>query len=701
MGFGGFAVGFSEQNEVNAKRRLDMSEAFQRYKQENPYATAEDYNQWIESQTGGANFWLRGALPEKHAIERMARENQARKSQEDLNKRIANQASQLQLGQRLNDMVDTMIKSGVDVNKVYPELFRNLGIENDPEQQRMVQSQGGDLWHRKRRIIEKESQDKLSRALRLIGEKQALIPNYEPTEEDLASIFDESQLPEVRKKVQEGIAQEQEARNLKVATARANLRKGIASDPTLINMITMGAYDDDPQKLKDHIAYQLRELGLEPTEQQKEVDTIYESLIAGSEALKTKSRLKKREVLAERLSTEDKEIRRQQDAQYKAVSSLVESEEAAAGLKLLFSRYRLPPQHIDYLQNTIIPEINEKMPDATPGEAMARMVEMFEDVGGIDPWTDRARAIKEQASRALPDPMTENDFNTKAKENVDLIVKRSTDVLEKLEDEAVAALNGSESHRRDIAGRRVNVIDRTIRALQEQADAIASTVDNPEEHLRPWSRDAGQQAVDQITSEIDRLNGMRQGVMLDLESGNAPAEPEAPAEPGPPKRPATRRGRREAGPPPSEPYEPRAPTRRGRRETQWQPKTSDARAIQQGIELAAQKYGLPPEAKALMYAMADIESSWGKNTYNQQSGAAGPFQFIPSTSKQYGLTDPYDPIASADATARHLVDAYNRQGNWFDAAVGHHSGGAWKNLGEHGLDYARKLHDRYRQYLPS
>lgn len=54
-----------------------------------------------------------------------------------------------------------------------------------------------------------------------------------------------------------------------------------------------------------------------------------------------------------------------------------------------------------------------------------------------------------------------------------------------------------------------------------------------------------------------------------------------------------------------------------------------------------------------------IESANGQNTFNPKSGAAGDFQFIPSTARQYGLKDPYDLNQSADAAARFTRDNAN------------------------------------------
>lgn len=71
------------------------------------------------------------------------------------------------------------------------------------------------------------------------------------------------------------------------------------------------------------------------------------------------------------------------------------------------------------------------------------------------------------------------------------------------------------------------------------------------------------------------------------------------------------------------------------------------------VTKAANKYGLDP---ALLLGMAKIESSSGSDTSTSSAGAQGPFQFIPSTAKAYGLTNPQDVAQSADAAARYALD---------------------------------------------
>lgn len=59
---------------------------------------------------------------------------------------------------------------------------------------------------------------------------------------------------------------------------------------------------------------------------------------------------------------------------------------------------------------------------------------------------------------------------------------------------------------------------------------------------------------------------------------------------------------------------------------------------------------------AYMTRLASVESGGNVNAANPNSSARGPFQFINSTAKQYGLANPNDPAASSDAAARLTLD---------------------------------------------
>jgi soluble lytic murein transglycosylase-like protein len=70
------------------------------------------------------------------------------------------------------------------------------------------------------------------------------------------------------------------------------------------------------------------------------------------------------------------------------------------------------------------------------------------------------------------------------------------------------------------------------------------------------------------------------------------------------------------------------------------------------LDSTEKKYGLP---QGYLYRTGAIESGFDNGSVSK-AGARGVFQFMPSTAKQYGLTNPHDPVASADAAGRLAAD---------------------------------------------
>lgn len=74
------------------------------------------------------------------------------------------------------------------------------------------------------------------------------------------------------------------------------------------------------------------------------------------------------------------------------------------------------------------------------------------------------------------------------------------------------------------------------------------------------------------------------------------------------------------------------------------------------------QYGLPAGHLDAMYA---VESGRGRNLYNRSSGATGPFQFMASTAKQFGVTDRMDLAQSTEGAAKlaaHAAKLLAKQG---------------------------------------
>lgn len=87
------------------------------------------------------------------------------------------------------------------------------------------------------------------------------------------------------------------------------------------------------------------------------------------------------------------------------------------------------------------------------------------------------------------------------------------------------------------------------------------------------------------------------------------------------------------------------------------------------------KYGIPEDLKYLMV----IESSLDPTAYSA-AGAAGLWQFMTATGRQYGLEvnanvdERYNVEKSTEAACRYLLDAYEKYGDWMTVAAAYNSG---------------------------
>lgn len=92
-----------------------------------------------------------------------------------------------------------------------------------------------------------------------------------------------------------------------------------------------------------------------------------------------------------------------------------------------------------------------------------------------------------------------------------------------------------------------------------------------------------------------------------------------------------------------------------RQEQRAQPRATTFKVppnIRDIITQAADRHGVSADT---LLQIADIESKFDPAAHNP-SGASGLFQFMPATARQYGLANPFDATASADAAARLAKD---------------------------------------------
>lgn len=687
MGFGSFAVGWNQQGEREQNRRQKMIQFVNEYRRLNPHATADELTGVIESMTGGANHWLRGALPSPQQIKQIGEQNQAQKKQlELLNKAQAYRAQQT-IADTATSVFDRIAVDESNPAAAMQKMFETLGVEDEQEQQ-ILSSAIGDPAARRQKLISDRTREGRAKALAelarldelglLHGSKaiQQLLPNMPP---------------EVLKAWEEEYAQQKKAKEARRASELNTLVEQVVTDPTLIDAVATGKYIGNEEMLRSTVASRLGPLAEDP----KAVEQAMQTLVSNADRAKQGARAKRVE---DTLPIAQEEYKRLMELQKHIMTATASGkhENVASAMSLISGPYLLDDQQLAALPG-IVEEMNEDYGDEPPSQIAETIKKRL---GPLKRKQNSVAWSLDQANQAAGQPMTETDFEKLAMSNVETIASDFDKEVDSLRKDMISAKGSSETHQRQVQEAAFSLFAHTKAQLEGQLEDLEATRANPMEHIGGiWSENAGAQAEAAIQAELERMEDVRRELLQGVDSMAEPAvEPQVEEEPPIPGR-RTRRGAPPAGIPWPEQKEHGG--RRQRREglSSAIPDTKEARQIGEAIEIAVQKYGLPQEARALMYAMAETESSFTLGAKNK-SGAHGPFQFMPETAKDYGLSDPTNAMAAADATARKLIDARRRQrGNWFDAAVAHHSGNAWSRLGPAGLDYTQKLAQRYHKYL--
>ncbi|MFN3598632.1 MAG: lytic transglycosylase domain-containing protein [Aquificaceae bacterium] len=123
------------------------------------------------------------------------------------------------------------------------------------------------------------------------------------------------------------------------------------------------------------------------------------------------------------------------------------------------------------------------------------------------------------------------------------------------------------------------------------------------------------------------------------------------------------------------------------------------------IKPIIQKHALPEELALLPV----IESSFNSFAVSR-SGAAGLWQFIPSTARRYGLRvdqyvdERFDVVKATDAAMRYLKDLYSMFGNWELALAAYNCGENCVSRKTGGVDFwitKDLLPEETRNYVPA
>jgi len=134
--FSAISEGMRDQKEFRHGQRQQMAEAFADYKAANPYATAADFQSFIDSYSGGNNY-ISGGAPSASVRNRIAADNLRKKKEEEYNTAIANMIKKKEVtdmfGSEINEFLlgsgGNIEKALKDFYKKFPE-FSTLDFEN-------------------------------------------------------------------------------------------------------------------------------------------------------------------------------------------------------------------------------------------------------------------------------------------------------------------------------------------------------------------------------------------------------------------------------------------------------------------------------------------------------------------------------------------------------------------------------------------
>ncbi len=98
------------------------------------------------------------------------------------------------------------------------------------------------------------------------------------------------------------------------------------------------------------------------------------------------------------------------------------------------------------------------------------------------------------------------------------------------------------------------------------------------------------------------------------------------------------------------------------------------------INQAAAAHNIEP---ALLHAMIDVESGFAVKAVSSR-GAMGLMQLMPSTARDYGVTDAFDPRQNIEAGAQHVRRLLNRFGQDKALALAAYNAGAEAVTRHHG-----------------
>lgn len=253
----GFAQGFQQRGDELHRKRREMAQAFEQFRANNPYATAEDFQSFIDRVSGGRHF-IRGGAPSAEILERIGAENQQRRARDEFNNRLSDLMDRQRAQQSLMSLADQSLlqMEGDDLIGAYESFRRQFGPDMEPimgslgvrdmfTPERVQSLRAGVMRENMPAVMDfMRANPQLANAPGAADAISMAFPHI--PRPIIQSILDQA-----RSQLQQEEADAQMARNREQAQVGLQIRQAVTQDPNLAELIRMNRRDEAMAIIRD------------------------------------------------------------------------------------------------------------------------------------------------------------------------------------------------------------------------------------------------------------------------------------------------------------------------------------------------------------------------------------------------------------------------------------------------------------------
>ena len=131
MDWAAAAAGLRNSRAEDTRKRQEMARAFAEYRAANPYATAAEFQDFIDRYSGGRNY-ISGGAPSASILRAIGMDNQKRKASDEMRQRLADIQTRQQTIQSLQSLADAALvgMEGDDFASVRDEVISQFGPDS-------------------------------------------------------------------------------------------------------------------------------------------------------------------------------------------------------------------------------------------------------------------------------------------------------------------------------------------------------------------------------------------------------------------------------------------------------------------------------------------------------------------------------------------------------------------------------------------